>query len=174
MIQYTFILKREMKTKEEISMSEIKVIKVFNLVDTKGTKLQLRLGLIDNAANRCCKKDTGLRWSFVGSKIPMPVRNGTWFNGFPADTMMLWLAENDWYVATEVEMATGKAKVHVLPEPEEAYTDEQFVNDEIAFNCVLKELNSKGRFGTAVQLYSYAHNVGHWTARQLVKEICGI
>ena len=155
-------------------MSEIKVIKVYNLVNAKGNKLQLRLGFIDKADHRCGNKDTGLRWSFVGSKIPMPVRNGTRFNGFPADTMLLWLAENDWYVVTEVEMTTGKAKVRGLPEPEEEYTDEQFANDEIAFNCVLQEMNSKGRFGTAVQLYSYAHEVGHWTARQLVKEICGI
>ena len=93
-------------------MKEVNIIRVYNLLNPNGNRLQLRLAIIhpDDRERNC--GDTGYRWSFLGSEIPMPVRNGTWFNGFPVDTMLLWLAEHEWYVETEVDMHTGKAKVH--------------------------------------------------------------
>lgn len=155
-------------------MENINIIRVYNLVNPKGTRLQLRLGHIRKFNGIPTDGDTGYRWSFLGREIPMPVRNGTWFNGFPADTMLLWLAEHEWNVETEVDMATGKAKAYALPEPAEEYDAKTLAEDGVAFNLHLKELNAQCRFGLAVQLYSYAHEVGHWTARQIVKEICGI
>lgn len=101
----------------------------------------------------------------------MPVRNGTWFNGFPADTMMLWLDEHGWYVVTEVYMATGKAKVCGLPEPEEAYTDEQFAEDKHVFKHIIKDLLCTNEYGKAIQLCRYAHEVGTESARELVHDI---
>ena len=156
-------------------MEKVIIHKVYNLVNHNGDKLQLKLGLLQNNRDNGVPVPAihGWRWSFEGKEIPMPVRSRTWFNGFPADTMLLWLAEHDWYVVTEVDMATGKANVNGLPEPEEAYTDEDFAKDETVFNEILKELTAQGKFGIAVQLYSYAHEVGHWTARQITREICG-
>lgn len=153
-------------------MENINVIRVYNLVNPKGTRLQLRLGVMNLEPQDKYDGDTGFRWSFLGTNIPMPVRKGTWFNGFPHDTMMLWLAEHNWYVETEVDMLTGKAKAHALPEPEEEYDSKTMAEDGDVFYAHLKELDAQGKFGIAVQLYSYANEVGHWTARQIVKEIC--
>ena len=155
-------------------MKAINIIRMYNLVNPKGKRLQLRLGVLHPEDREKFCGDTGYRWSFLGREIPMPVRNGTWFNGFPHDTMMLWLAEHEWHVETEVDMLSGKAKVYNLPEPVEEYPAETMANDEIEFNKVLQELCDKGKFGIAVQIYSYAYEVGHWTARQIVKEICNV
>jgi hypothetical protein len=96
-------------------MKEVNIIRVYNLLNHKGKRLQLRLAIIhpDDRERNC--GDTGYRWSFLGREIPMPVRNGTWFNGFSHDTMMLWLAEHEWHVETEVNMLSGKAKVYAMP-----------------------------------------------------------
>ena len=96
-------------------MDSIKVIRIFNLVDVNGDKLQLRLGFIDKAVNRTGKNDTGLRWSFVGRKIPMPIRAYTWFNGFPEETMLSWLKANGWAPHTCISMDNFKVKVYDLP-----------------------------------------------------------
>ena len=98
-------------------MRNVKAVKVYNLVDSNKTKLQLKLGVLQNREGEVCipKADTGWRWSFVGTKIPMPVRSMTWFNGFPEDTMLLWLHDNGWALQSVVDMDTGKAKVYNLP-----------------------------------------------------------
>lgn len=147
------------------------IVTVYNLMDGKGNHLRLMKGYVD-PSNKCPPADRGARWCFMGSNIPMPVRSGYWFNGFSVDTMLLWLTEHGWHVAAEVNMSTGKAKMHALPEPEESYADEEFAEDKTAFNNILKELNRNGKFGIAMQLYSYAHEVGHQTAREAVREIC--
>ena len=153
-------------------LKEVKIIRVYNLVNTKGKRLQLRLCVLhpDDREKFC--GDTGYRWSFLGTEIPMPVRAGTWFNGFPADTMTMWLAEQGWYVVTEVDMTSGKAKVCGLPEPEEAYTDEQFASDKQVFNRTIKDLLCANEYGKAIQLCRYAHEVGTETAAALVRDIC--
>lgn len=92
----------------------IDVCYVFNLVDSNGTKLQLRLGRLKERQNHVL--DRGFRWSFVGTKIPMPIRAYTWFNGFPENIMLDWLKGNGWALRSRVEMCTGKATVYELPE----------------------------------------------------------
>lgn len=153
-------------------MKAVKIIRVYNLVNSKGKRLQLRLCVLhpDDMEKFC--GDTGYRWSFLGTEIPMPVRAGTWFNGFPADTMIMWLAEQGWYLETEVDVTSGKAKVHGLPEPEEAYHDYQFANDQMEFNRVIKELCSNGKKLNALYLYRYAHEVGTRTALKAIDDIC--
>ena len=94
-------------------MQNITVLKVYNLLDGKGNRLRLRLGIL-NPEDRTCKRDAGFRWSFVGPKIPMPVRSETWFNGFPVDTMLLWLREKGWFLRTAVDMFDGRATVYPL------------------------------------------------------------
>lgn len=95
----------------------IDVLYVYNLVDANGTKLQLRLGHIReiDPAGSIYNTDHGYRWSFIGTKIPMPVRNGTWFNGFPVNTMLNWLKENGWYLRSRVTMHNGYVIVHDIP-----------------------------------------------------------
>ena len=106
----------------------IDILCVYNLVNPDGAKLQLRLGLV---------KGDGLRWSFEGKNIPMPVRSRTWFNGFPENIMLDWLKGNGWYPHTCVFMGTGKVKVYELPTAEDCalgqkFTAREMYNDAIA------------------------------------------
>jgi hypothetical protein len=98
-------------------MREIKTFKVYNLVDAKGNKLRLNLGYIYAPQDKSLvnEHDEGLRWSFEGLKIPMPVRSGYWFNGFPEAIMLDWLKGNGWALHTIVNMFTGAARVFELP-----------------------------------------------------------
>lgn len=93
------------------------VIKTYNLVDSNGKRLQLILGQTSHVSDATIipKADKGYRWQFIGTNIPMPVRSGYWFNGFPEETMLEWLKANGWYPKTCVDMYTGKAKVYTLP-----------------------------------------------------------
>lgn len=153
-------------------MKAINIIRMYNLVNPKGNRLQLRLGILHPEDREKFCGDTGYRWSFLGREIPMPVRNGTWFNGFPHDTMMLWLAEHEWHVETEVDMLSGKAKVYSLPEPKDEYTSEQMADDEQAFNHLIKELYESRDYKKAIQLCRYAHEVGTDIATSIMHTIC--
>lgn len=98
-------------------MENIIKLKSYNLVNADGWRLQLYLGM-DVDVNRTYTKgklDKGFRWSFVGTKIPMPVRAYTWFNGFPESVMLDWLKENGWALRTVVELPDGNATVYELP-----------------------------------------------------------
>ena len=95
------------------------IIHVYNFVDANGTKLQLNLGVLKEKEG-LPKGDAGLRWSFVGTKIPVPVRAHTWFNGFPEPVMLDWLKANGWLLHTDVNPRTLNVKVHNLPKTSEA------------------------------------------------------
>jgi hypothetical protein len=69
-------------------------------------------------------------------------------------------------------MASGKTKVHGLPEPEEAYHDYQFANDQMEFNRLIKEMCANGKKLNALYLYRYAHEVGTHTALKAIDDIC--
>ena len=150
----------------------INIIKAYNLLNPKGKRLQLRLGILNPENRDKFCDDTGYRWSFIGKEIPMPVRSGTWFNGFPADTMLSWLYEHEWYVETEIEMYTGKAKVYELPEAPEEYAPETMANDEAQFNHLIQNLCAEGKRMTAIRLYRFTYEVGSITAMKAVTEIC--
>ena len=101
-------------------MKKPKVIRVYNLVDCKGNKLRLELGLISVdresiSYDPIMHGDSGYRWRFIGKQIPMPVRSMCWFNGFPEPIMISWLKGNGWFPHTRVEMCSGYAEVFELP-----------------------------------------------------------
>ena len=154
-------------------MEKIIAIRTYNLVNAKGTSLQLVLGRFERCQReRIIGPDQGFRWKFVGKEIPMPVRSNTWFNGFPECDMIVWLNVNDWYVHTSVDMLTGKAKVWDLPEAPEEYADYQMDLDAEEFNKHLKELCQNGDRSKAIRLYRYCHEVGTKTATQAVFDMC--
>lgn len=163
-------------------MDNIKIIRVFNLVNPKGTKLQLRLGAMQNCAN-LRGKDMGWRWSFIGTEIPMPVRNGTWFNGFPEATMMNWLMDQGWMPESAVEMATSRVRVFNLPkgneDPDPApvkHNHYASLRDSAlyknAFNEAIRHLVDNGKRITAVRVYRYVHGGSLVESNEAVKEIC--
>lgn len=157
-------------------MKNVKTIKVYNLVDSKGNKLRLDLGVTDSPQDDYLftSKDKGYRWRFVGYKIPMPVRSMCWFNGFPEDVMLDWLKGNGWYVRTRVDMCSGRANVYELPD-ESHKGNECFARkeeDETAFCAVVRQLNRDGKMVTATRLYRYANGGDMRDAYHAVMEIC--
>lgn len=89
------------------------IYKTYNLRDDSGNRIIMQLGLDSDVRQTACRDnpDKGWRWRFIGTKIPMPVRSGTWFNGFQEDTMLLWLSEHGWELEAKVSMLTGRAIV---------------------------------------------------------------
>lgn len=157
-------------------MKKIKIIRVFNLVDSHGDKLQLELGMIDHNPSDCIDPvmhgDTGLRWRFIGKSIPMPIRSRTWFNGFPENVMLEWLKTNGWYPRTRVDMCDGNAYVYELPNSQEDINRSE--EDEQAFCEVIRNLKRNGKNISAVRLYRYANGGSLGEAYNAVKKICGI
>lgn len=164
-------------------MRDIKTFRVYNLVDSKGNKITLELGII------VCKRDDiplesadkGYRWRFIGKHIPMPVRSRCWFNGFEESIMLDWLKGNGWYPRTCVDMCNGYAKVYELPNAPEASkgNDIEFVTADphelykSTFDDVIKELVKEQKRIAAVRVYRYAHGGSLSDATRAVKEICG-
>lgn len=174
----TFALRREMKTKEENSMKEkITALVCFNLVNADGVKLRLYLGRNESYADCYGSPDKGFRWSFVGTKIPMPVRAHTWFNGFPENIMLDWLKGNGWALRSRVDMGTGKTTVYELPfadEPSKGNEIPGHICEEVnrqAFEDAIIRYMSEGHILMAVRLYRYAHGGTLCNARDKVREI---
>lgn len=159
----------------------IDICYVYNLVDSNGTKLQLRLGRFKGFANaNIVCDDRGFRWSFVGSKIPMPVRSYTWFNGFPEQTMLDWLKGNGWALRSSVEMSTGKATVYELPKAEEHSKGNETYElpihainaGERALKYAVRMMCDNGNKLDAVSLYRYVHPTRLLAAKDAVDAIC--
>ena len=162
-------------------MRDIKVLKVYNLVDSKGNKLQLRLGILRQRIGEVCisNADSGHRWSFMGKNIPMPVRSGYWFNGFADEIMLDWLKGNGWYPRSCVSMDDGKCHVYELPKAEECSkgnevyelpnyvvnAGERVLKDAIRWIC------SNGSKLDAVALYRYVHPCPLYAANDAVNAI---
>jgi hypothetical protein len=147
-------------------MRNVKVLRVYNLLDSKGNKLQLRLGILNSRYDEVCisNADQGYRWSFIGEHIPMPVRSMTWFNGFPEEVMLSWLNGNGWYPQSRVEMDNGRCRVYELPnkgnEMDLLGTDEfpaLSEYDKGCFDRAIRMIVGGGHKANAVRVYRYAH-----------------
>lgn len=92
---------------------KIKLIKTILFRDSNGNDLRLTLGQIEDmeAYGRFMgfrnADDKGFRWSFVGRRIPMPIRSYEWFNGFPEDTMVPWVKAQGYNVVATTNHVTG-------------------------------------------------------------------
>ena len=169
-------------------MEKIKILRAYNFVNADGVNLQLHLGRYENTDCIPYKVDMGYRWAFNGTKIPMPVRSGTWFNGFPESVMLDWLKENGWALRSCVNMSTGRVSVYELPfmdkvskgnessnEMEMLGTDqfpERSNMDKPIFERVINDLANEGLKATACRVYRYAHGGTLRNALHAVNEIC--
>lgn len=159
----------------------IDICYVYNLVDENGTKLQLRLGRIKGYGDELLAYhcDQGFRWSFVGPKIPMPVRAYTWFNGFPEHTMLDWLKGNGWALRSRVEMGTGKATIYELPKEEEPSKGNETYelpihaihSGERALKDAVLWMYGNGDRISAISLYRYVHPTCLLAAKDAVDAI---
>lgn len=139
-------------------MEKVIILKVYNLLDSKGTKLQLRFGVIDNFSPSY-HGERGYRWSFIGTHIPMPVRNGTWFNGFPEPIMLEWLQGNGWCLRSIAYVCTGEVDVFELPNGNDEYklSDLAILQGEDSLKTAIRILCDEGFKLKAIALYRYVH-----------------
>ena len=160
-------------------MRDIKVLKVYNLVNSKGTKIQLRLGILRSRVGELAisNADRGYRWSFNGNEIPMPVRSGYWFNGFEETVMLDWLKGNGWYPHTCVSMDDGKCRVYELPsEPSKGNETYELPihaihSGERALKDAVRLLYNNGSRVEAISLYRYVHPSCLLAAHDAIKAI---
>ena len=157
-------------------MRDIKVLRVYNLVNANGTKLQLWLGVLKNRLGDVCiaNADKGYRWCFNGNKIPMPVRSGYWFNGFEESVMLDWLKGNGWYPRSCVFMDDSRCHVYELP----SFDDIPYKGNDLDIRAgesaliravrLLWEDNCRRK---AVALYRYCHECTTQEADKAVREI---
>ena len=151
------------------------VLKIYNLLNPNGAKLQLRLGIVNSGDEFCGHKDTGLRWSFVGTKIPVPIRSGTWFNGFPENIMLEWLKSNGWSVCTCVNCITYNVTVY---EPSQKGNESSSQKGNAPDVLIERELNhamellieAKRPLG-AERLYKHIHDCSYLEATKVVREM---
>jgi hypothetical protein len=147
-------------------MTDINIVKIYNLVDNENNQLQLRLGeLMDR--DGLLPKDMGWRWSFVGTKIPMPVRCGTWFNGFPVNVMIDWLKSNGWTMHTCVNLFNGKVSVYDTTEEDKTLN----VIEERALMNALTLLVKDGHATRASILYRCVYGGSMTEANDVVRAI---
>lgn len=142
----------------------IDVLYTYNLVDANGNKLQLNLGHIKGSEDfpGCVHVDKGYRWRFIGRKIPMPVRNRTWFNGFPVETMMDWLKANGWYLRSRVTVPSGEVNIFELPDMSQLPTKDDIpayisVKGKQVLEDCIRHLCANGMKLDAICLYRYVN-----------------
>lgn len=158
----------------------ILTLRCYNLLNANGRTLRMYLGRYENhkAAMTHFDKDQGYRWMFEGTQIPMPVRSGTWFNGFPENIMLDWLKGNGWALRASVDMNTGKATVYELPEPSKGNETHEYelpihaINaGERALKYAVRMLYDNGNKLDAISLYRYVHPTCLLAARDAVDAI---
>lgn len=156
---------------------EHKVIMAYNLVDSKGNKLQLQLGYIKLHRDVCNVHplDQGYRWRFIGKHIPMPIRSREWFNGFPEPVMLNWLKVNDWHVQTRVNMCDGSATAYEVPKGNEnpdGLSDALFERSgDSSLKSAVRIMCKTGHHRKAYVLYRYVKRCNLEDAIAAVREI---
>ena len=154
-------------------------LRCFNLVNEEGRKLRLYLGL-EEGYEFTFGPDKGFRWCFEGGAIPMPVRSGEWFNGFPEATMMNWLMDHGWYPETVVDMNTGRSRIFNITKGNENHAPAKPNHDtslrdngtyKNAFNAAIRHLVDNHMNVIAIRVYRYVHGGSLVEARDAVNEI---
>lgn len=153
-------------------MEKIKAFRVYNLVNSKGNKLQLELGLtnVRREDEPWCSTDKGYRWRFIGKHIPMPVRSLYWFNGFPEPIMLDWLKGNGWFVRTHVDLGSGYAEVFEINKGN-AIDADALPLYERTFERIVCDLYHNGQKIDAIRLYRYVCGGTLRDAKNAVSEI---
>lgn len=153
-------------------MEEVKALRAYNLLNEFGHHLTLQYGRCVDLDGNIMNADSAQRWRFFGSRIPMPVRSGTWFQGLSSCEMLNWLKNAGWLPETHVNLSSGCAIVYkVNPELEHEIRDFDSLGptDKRKCNEAVLYLMRHNRFTTAYGLYRVLHNCSLSVAVQSVK-----
>ena len=149
-------------------MEKVKALIAYNLRNPDGCTLRMLYGRMLDMNGCVDNAYSAQRWCFCGTRIPMPVRSGTWFVGFAVPEMLEWLRHEGWELQTRVVIGTGYAQVY---EPSQK-GNEDF--DKAAFHEIIRELYEDGRRLKAIRIYRYAHKCALSEANKAVREICNL
>lgn len=158
-------------------MEIVKPIICYNLRDPKGNKLELRYGRLLNDDGSILQGTIAQRWSFVGKRIPMPVRSHTWFQGLSSTEMLEWLRREGWCLESRVVIGTGSATIYKLPDKANEETTSLGGYREAyekRFKDAIKFIAVNGTDVWAVRVYQYAHDCDVLEARKAVREIISL
>ena len=156
-------------------MEKIKPIIAYNLLNAEGKELMLQLGVVESSI----RSNANLQWRFFGREIPMPVRSGTWFCGFPADTMLKWLNEQGWVLRSKTQIYSGYTRVYEVPSKgnEDVCPANTFNYREAyegRFEKAIRLIHEREGVVFAVRVYQYAHNCDVYEARRAVTQILAL
>lgn len=144
-------------------MENIKKIRAFYYKDNQGNKLTMFYGrLFDSAFNCISGTNNAQRWCFTGNKIPMPVRSGTWFQGFGYNEMNRFVESTGYHLVMTVNLIHGT--VWKCPELE-------FTPDIDTIKHRIKRLYTGSNKLSLIRLYKEATGCNLSEANDVVTEL---
>lgn len=156
-------------------MEKVKALVSYNLRHSdKPARLMMQYGRVSDDYGNVINSTAAQRWRFFGPQIPMPVRSGTWFQGFSADEMLEWLRREGWMLETKVIIGTGYAAIY-NENKSSAYDDvinvPPLAKGKESFERVICELVRDGRKATAYFMWRYAHGGSLAQAKSAVEAL---
>ena len=149
-------------------MENVKALVSYNLRHTaNGDRLMMQYGRLWEAVVGVDCAETAQRWRFFGQQIPMPVRSGTWFQGFSANEMLEWLRREGWTLETKVIIGTGHATVYKKPVSDIP----PLTVGKTAFEGTVCDLVQAGAKATAYFMWQYVHGGSLLQAKQAVEAL---
>ena len=149
-------------------MEKVKALKVYVLQNRcTNNQLFLCLGSIVDESGRCCWGSKNIRWLIRGAHNPLPVRNGTWFQGFSHVTMFEWFSKNGFILKSTVDIAqftnayASSQKKNEIP-----------VEDRVVVEQSIRTLCNDCHCLTAYRLYAAFFHCSFDDAVCAVREMC--
>ena len=158
-------------------MENVKEMKVFNFTKENAKSVKLHLGKTYTIKHdQCNNEDVKVfdvepfcyRWMVTSGKSPLPIRNGTWFQGFNASTMINWFTDRG-YALQSVLDSRGNILFYKKNEAEKDIkqkTDVEIADIEKGFY----EL-SKTSIVRAVRMYKSIYGCDLCHAKNMVDDI---
>lgn len=139
------------------------LIYTYNLVNSKGNKLQLQLACVPNAFG-----NSESFWRFIGDNVPRPLYSNQWYSLFTDDEgeMLDWCKENEWYLHSRVDMHTYEVIFNLIVSK----------GNEDCFNALIdaiQKLCRDNHRNTANMLYASYCDCSVSEARDAVRVIIG-
>lgn len=155
-------------------MEKVKELKVFNFTKENAGQVKLHLGATYTVKHDQCNNEDvkifdaapfSYRWMITSDNSPLPIRNGAWFQGFNASTMIKWFTDHG-YVLQSVIGCRGNILYQASREEKsKTETDIRFI--ENGFYKLVKAGNKL----SAVNMYRglYGCDLDH--ARDMIDDI---
>lgn len=113
-------------------MENVKKIRAFYYQDNDGNKLTMFYGrLFDSDLNCISSANNAQRWCFTGNKIPMPVRSGTWFQGFGYNKMNCFVESTGYHLVMTVNLIHGTVWHCPIIEKDRSTVDMDLIKHQI-------------------------------------------